>query len=227
MKTLFQYTRFFFYIAWNWHIWLAFFMLYHDIKGYFKYRISTFVPVKLKHLTIHEADISKSSPYEAVNYYILEKLLKTFIKLSPERSIVDLGCGKGRVMVVAAHNGFTSITGIDFAKELCEEAINNMRKTQALIPNINWKVIHANVLNYSIQPNDVVFFMFNPFVAETLNLFLDKLEASCKIYPRKTWFLYASPQHVTALERRGYQIIYRKKLMNLEGNILCKELLGV
>lgn len=197
-------------------------MLYQDIRGGIKYKIKTFSPVKLKHLTIENADISKSSPYEAVNYYMLEKLLTAFRKLSPEKSIVDLGCGKGRVMVVAAYFGFTKITGIDFAKELCEEATLNINKTQSIIPGIEWKVIHANVLDYTISSDDTVFFMFNPFVEETLNVFLDKLEDSCKLFPRKTSFLYASPQHANALEKRGYQVVYKKKFMNLKGNIFCK-----
>jgi len=199
-------------------------MLYHDIRGAFRYNVrKTFAPVPLKYLTIEDADITRSSPYEAVNYYMLERLLKTFIHLSGATSIIDLGCGKGRVMVVAAHLGFKKLIGIDFAKELCEEATLNMERTKAIINDIEWKVVYGNVLDYPIQPDDAVFFMFNPFVEETLSLFLDKLEISCKENPRKLWFLYASPQHAVTLEKRGYQIAYWKKLMNLEGKIFYKE----
>jgi predicted RNA methylase len=222
VKTVFQYIHFFLYNALNWSPWLAFFTLYQDIRGRIKYGIRTFAPVKLTDLTIIHADITKSSPYEAVNYFMLEKLLTAFRKLSPLGSIVDLGCGKGRVMTVAAHFGFTRITGIDFAKELCEEASGNMKKTQEKIPGINWKVVHADVLDYAISPDDAVFFMFNPFVEETLVAFLDRLEESCRLFPRKTYFLYASPRHVKALQNRGYEIIFCKKLMNLEGVILEK-----
>jgi SAM-dependent methyltransferase len=198
-------------------------MLYHDISGAFKYdNRRTFAPVQLRHLTIND-DISKSSPYEAVNYYMLKKLLGAFRNQSTCTSIVDLGCGKGRVMVASAYFGFTNITGIDFAKELCKEAILNMQKLQSAFPGINWKVIHANVLDYPIQPDDSVFFMFNPFAEETLNSFLDGLEASCKLFPRKTYFIYANPLHVFSLEERGYKIIFRHSLMNLKGVILLKE----
>lgn len=98
-----------------------------------------------------------------------------------------------------------------------------MMKIQSATPGINWKVIHANVLDYTIQPDDSVFFMFNPFVEETLNSFLDRLEASCKLFPRKTYFIYASPLHVFSLEDRGYKIIFRQSLMNLKGIILLKD----
>jgi len=223
VKTLIQYARFFYYTSSNWSIWLAIFILYHDIRGAFRYGLKkTFAPVQLRRLTIENANIARSSPYEAVNYYMLEKLLKTFRTLSPDTSIIDLGCGKGRVMVVAAHLGFKKITGIEFAKELCDEAVLNMTKAQTHIHDFKWEVIHDNVLDYSIKPDDAVFFMFNPFVESTLNQFLDSLEHSCKQYPRKTWFLYASPVHVGALLNRGYKIIFKKKLMNLEGKILCK-----
>jgi len=198
-------------------------MLYHDVRGAFKYGLrKTFAPVALKYLTIEGADIARSSPYEAVNYYMLEKLLKRFRHLSPLTSIVDLGCGKGRVMVVAAHLGFKKLIGIDFAKELCEEANENMRKAKASINDIEWKIVCGHVLDYTIQPHDAVFFMFNPFVEEIVNTFLDRLDASCTQYPRETWFLYASPVHAAALQKRGYETMYRHKIMNLEGMILCK-----
>ena len=223
VRTVIQYIHFFFYNAFNWNIWLAFFRVYDDIRGALKYKLRrSFPPILLRNLTLVNADMTKSSPYEAVSYYMLEKLLFTLQKKSAESSIVDLGCGKGRVMVVAAHLGFKRITGIDFAKELCAEAIRNMETAQHRVPGIEWQVIYANVLDYSIKPDDSVFFMFNPFVEETLNLFLDGLEKSCKLAPRITWFLYASPIHVIALQNRGYKTIYRQKLINMEGAILCK-----
>lgn len=224
VKTVFQYTRFFFYTAFNWNPWLAFFMLYHDIRGALKYDMRrTFNPAPLTKLTIAHPDITQSNPYEAVNYFILEKLLLAFRKLSAETSIIDLGCGKGRVIVVAAFLGFTRITGIDFATELCEEAVNNMKKVQEKIPGINFKVIHAHVTDYAITRDDAVFFMFNPFGKETLDTFLDNLDESCRLFPRKTFFLYASPEHAGVLQGRGYKIVFQQTLMNLEGIILTRE----
>src|SRR5215471_9439168 len=163
MRTIFKYISHFWYVAINWNIWMAFFMLYDNIRGSIKYGSNTFAPVELKNLTIVNGDVKKASRYEAVSFYMLEHLFTAFRKLSPNTSIVDLGCGKGRVMMVAAHFGFRRMTGIDFAKEVCEDAITNMTKKENQFPNITWKVINANVENYDISPDDSVFFMFNPF----------------------------------------------------------------
>jgi len=220
VKNVWKYIVYFFYVAVNWTPWLAFFVLYHDIRGAIKYGISTFAPVALNKLRIINGDTSKASPYEAANYYLLEKLFTEFRKLSKADSLIDLGCGKGRVLVVAAHFDFKNITGIDFATELCEEASANMKKVNQKSPQLQWKIINDNVANYNISPADSVFFMFNPFTDEIIEKFLKKLEISCRQFPRTTWFLYASPLHKEILLNRGYEIVFQKQVLNLKGIIL-------
>src|SRR4030095_15873488 len=99
VKKFFHNIYNFFYVAFNWNLPLAIFITWHEIKRGPKYNINTIKPVSLDALSIAEGDISKSSPYEALNYYILETLLENFRKLFPrEKSIIDIGSGKGRVM---------------------------------------------------------------------------------------------------------------------------------
>ena len=222
MRIFWQYLKYFFFTAYNWSPLLAIFVLYHDVRGAFKYHIRTFAPVSLNKLSISNGDIRKASPYEAVNYYLLEKLLTSFRKLSDVTSIIDLGSGKGRAMVVAAHFGFTNITGVEFAQELCAESSENMKKVQHKFPGIHWKVINDNVEHFTIGANDSAFFMFNPFTVEVLRSFLVNLEKSCRQFPRTIWFLYASPLHKQLLVNNGYEIIFEKRFMNLEGIIARK-----
>lgn len=223
MKTAWKYLSHFWYVAINWNIWMAFFMLYDNIRGSRKYGSNTFATIELKNLTLVNGDIKKASRYEAVSFYMLEKLFSAFRKISGQSSIVDLGCGKGRVMMVAAHFGFTEITGIDFAREVCEDAIVNMQKKQKQFPEIKWKVLNQNVQDYEIGPSDSVFFMFNPFTQSVLRKFLKNLDASCDQFPRTTYFLYASPQHQKLLLDNGYAIIFQKQKMHLRGIIMVRD----
>jgi SAM-dependent methyltransferase len=223
MKIIFKYISHFWYVAINWNIWMAFFMLYDNIRGSIKYGSNTFAPVELKNLTIVDGDVKKASRYEAVSFYMLEHLFTAFRKLSGNTSIVDLGCGKGRVMMVAAHFGFKRMTGIDFAKEVCEEARMNMVQKEKRFPDITWKVINENVENYNITPDDSVFFMFNPFDQSVLKNFLRKLDISCDEFPRAIYFLYASPQHDRLLLNNGFAIVYQKQKMHLKSIIAVRD----
>jgi tRNA1(Val) A37 N6-methylase TrmN6 len=198
-------------------------MVFDNIRGSLKYGSGTFGAVDLKKLTIVNGEVQKSSRYEPVSFYMLEKLFDAFKKISNKTSIIDLGCGKGRMMMVAPHFGFTNIIGIDFAKELCQQAIINMKKKEQQFPGIDWQVINENVEQHEISSNDSVFFMFNPFNEDVFMKFLKRLEASCSRFPRQVYFLYASPQHQELLLNNGYAVIYHMQRMYLESIIAVKD----
>jgi SAM-dependent methyltransferase len=224
MKKILRYIDFFFYHAINWNPWLASFLLFNTIRGEKKYGINTFVRSELKKYTIASGDITKASPYEAVNYHVLHALLGTFRRLFPqEKSIMDIGCGKGRVMAVAAHLGFTKIIGVDFAKELCEKAKENMQQIGTALPGLKYEIIWDDILSYDFDADDKVFFLFNPFNKEIMDSFLDKIEESVNQYSRTIYLLYANPQQMDSLVTKNYNIIYHvKKFKFLEGIIAVK-----
>ena len=198
-------------------------MIWHEIRGERKYGITTSKPAALSTLTISSGDLIHSSRYEAVNYYILEALLKKLSTLTDEKSFTDLGCGKGRAMVVAAYYGFTKIKGVDFAREVCDSAEQHLKKTQLRFPQMKYQLHCQNVLNYIIQPEESVFFLFNPFSDEILADFLEKVNISLEQHPRTIYFLYASPKYVDTFFEYEYEPVYRKrKLKWLDGVILKK-----
>jgi len=84
-------------------------------------------------------------------------------------------------------------------------------------------VINENVENYQINPDDSVFFMFNPFDYSVLKNFLKKLDDSCNQFPRRIYFLYASPQYDKLLLNKGFAIVYQKKKMYLKSIIAVRD----
>jgi SAM-dependent methyltransferase len=224
MRHAWKYLAHFWYVAVNWSLPMAVFMVVDNIRGTRKYGAGTFLPAELKSLTIRGGNVRDGSRYEAVSYYMLEHLFIAFRKLSDETEIVDLGCGKGRAMMVAPYFGFTKVTGVDFAEEVCAEARHNMQVTARAFPGLDWKVLTADVLEYDIQPADSVFFMFNPFNERILGRFLERLESSYLDHPRPLAFIYASPQHLDLLQNAGFAVVYRKKKMYLESIIAIRDL---
>lgn len=215
------YIRLFLYFARNWNARLALFILWHEIRGEWKYGLDTTEPHMLEELSVPTKDIARSSRYEAVNYYMLEKILKAQRKLSFHTTFTDLGCGKGRPMVVAAHMGFQNIYGVDFAPELCNIALNNMRKQQRKLPNLRFDIACINVKEYPLLPDQSVFFLFNPFGKETLLELIHRIDLSVMESPRTIFVIYVSPRYLHLFRQSGYKIVYRiRKMKYLDGVIL-------
>ena len=131
------YLRYFFFIAWNWGIRLAIFTIYHEVRGEKKYGIDTSRIQDVKRITVKGENLVNAEMYQGASYYLLEKVFEWLQSNKVNRSLIDFGCGKGRALVVAAEYGFKQITGIDFAKTLCEEAEKNI----SLVRNISLSLL--------------------------------------------------------------------------------------
>lgn len=46
----------------------------------------------------------------------------------PRATFIDIGCGEGRVLLMAAEHGFRKIIGIDLAADLCLTARGNVER---------------------------------------------------------------------------------------------------
>jgi 16S rRNA G966 N2-methylase RsmD len=97
-----------------------------------------------------------------------------FINLQPDTdnyTFIDLGCGKGRMLLIAAQNGFQKIIGVEFASELVAVARENIRKMA--LENIT--VINADAIEFVFPPGNLVVYMYNPFQNKVLRPVLENL----------------------------------------------------
>ena len=189
------YLRYWFFIGINWNFRLAFFSIYHEIKGEKKYNLDTIELDRLKSISINGENLKHASIYQACNYYILEKGLDYLSGINENNNITDFGCGKGRALVVAAHYGFTNITGIDFAKALCVAAEQNIQKSNLLFSSVNFNIICEDAVEYKIKTEQNVFFFFNHFDEVVLLTVVKHILASLKETSRKGDIRYVNPVH--------------------------------
>lgn len=102
--------------------------------------------------------------YEPTSYSALEILSKQY-KFTVEDSIVDFGCGKGRLNFYINYFFDSTVTGIEMNNFFYKEAIDNKRD---YLKKHKKKKDKVNFLNcfaqeYSINPSDNKFYFFNPF----------------------------------------------------------------
>jgi hypothetical protein len=219
LKKFFDYLRYFFYLAINWSPVLAWFIIRHEMKGERIYGIST-TGIDDLSKSVSANDREHASIYQPVNYYTAEMLMNQLDKNDVKGAFLDIGCGRGRLLAIAASYGFKNIIGIDFSAQLCHEAIGQSYKIEENYPDAAITVECEDARTYEI-PNEVsVIFMFNPFDDLVMNDFLTCVRKTLDDYPRKIKILYANPVCRKQLLDAGFSETYHFiKLKWLEGSV--------
>lgn len=160
-----------------------------------KYGTDTGKIIDLKNLTIKSPNIKYGIRYQPTKVIYLRKFLQQIKAIIPAKPVlVDFGCGKGRVLLIASEYGFNELRGIEFSHELCEIAKINIdifrsrNKTDAV-----FRIIESDVTKYSVQSDENVFFMFNPFSETVMEQALNNISTSLKEWPRKILIIYVNP----------------------------------
>lgn len=112
--------------------------------------------------------------YEATPYQALEKLIH-YYKLEPTDRVVDFGSGRGRVSFFLHYHFDVPITGIEMNDLTLEESKKNkvsyLHKHAELKAPLTFAFGLAE--QYEIQPDENVFYFFNPF---SLNIFKEVVQ---------------------------------------------------
>ena len=216
-----HYLKYFFYIALNWNVKLALFTIYHEIRGEKKYGIRTSKLNDLTKLSVKGNNKKHAEIYQGANYFLLESVLRYLQNIGANKNIIDYGCGKGRVLAVAAFYGFNKITGIEFSEELCNEARKNIAPLQLRFPKKVFNVILINAIDYKIEDNVNVFFFFNPFNEIVMNKIITDILTSINKNKRIIHVAYINPRHKQLFINEGFtEVFYIKKMNYAEASIL-------
>lgn len=215
-----RYLLYFFYIAWYWGVDLAIFIIRHEMKGEEKYGIRT---IGLDGLpdTVPDVERKHFSLYEPVNYYSLTTLFDHLKTPDVKTTLLDVGCGRGRVLAVGAAYGFRDMIGIDFSERLCEQAREVMEGVKELYPGLTVTITCADARDYDIPDTVGVVFLFNPFDDLVMESFIDKIFESLYRRERPIKVLYANPQFKELWLNAGFKetgSFLRKKY--LKGSVL-------
>ena len=215
-----RYLQYFFYLGINWNFKIAYHILLHEIKGENKYGINTTGSDELHKTNAAGTDISHATIYMPASYILLEDVFKQ-LPTNPSKHFVDIGCGKGRALCVAAHHGFKKVTGVDFSKEFCANATDNLIITKKIFPSFNFSVINKDASLFDIPDNADCIFFFNPFDLFIMNKVAKKIKESYVRKPRTIYIIYLNPLYKNELLNIGFkEIYYTIKMKYMEAVIL-------
>ncbi|HYE49999.1 MAG TPA: class I SAM-dependent methyltransferase [Azospirillaceae bacterium] len=147
------------------------------------------------------ANLRHSVHYQATKTRPFVKLMRR-LDLPRRGVFVDVGCGKGKVLLIADAMGFSKVVGIEFSPDLCAVARDNVARVarrRGLRSEI--QVVECDVVDYPIGEEETVYYIYNAFDDVVLAAFLANLAASLARAPRKVWLIYHIPVHKAVAER--------------------------
>lgn len=118
--------------------------------------------------------------YEPMNYLYIRRCLRR-LELREEDVLFDIGCGKGRIVCVAARRRLKRVVGVELFEELCEAARANAARLRGRKAPVEIRCGDAATLDYA---DGTVFVFYNPFGPDTMSAVLTRIRESFHRNPR-------------------------------------------
>jgi SAM-dependent methyltransferase len=135
-----------------------------------------------------------------------------------EYSFIDLGCGKGRALIVAAQLPFKEVIGVELSPLHSEVATANIERYLANPKHVtacrNVRVNCANAVDFEFPESDLLIYMYRPFLGPVFRGVADNLRRFQTTTGHRVLIAYACPveelmlgQYAGFVKRTEYQVI--------------------
>jgi hypothetical protein len=115
--------------------------------------------------------------------------------LSPGHSdvFVDLGSGKGKVLLIAGLLPYKRAIGVEIDRDLCRHSEENLRRARPRLRAQSAETVNASALHWPIPDDTSTVFMFNPFTGQTFRSAAERIFESYQRRPRELHIVYQFP----------------------------------
>jgi SAM-dependent methyltransferase len=161
-----------------------------------KYGTETTMIVAAGALDVADEQLEHVSRYEAIHPRCFDGMVEQLPIEHEQFTFVDIGCGKGRALLLASRYQFRQIIGIDISRVLTNIALWNIRKfSEAIGGSDNISAACVDALTYDVPRENAVIYFYNPFDEHVMRHVLANLARSLEEFPRKVYVLYYRPVH--------------------------------
>ena len=139
------------------------------------------------------------SPYQPTDPALFREMLDRLPIDFREFVFLDIGSGKGRVLLMAADYPFRRVIGVELLPELHRIAQENVSKYKSESQKcLAIETICGDAREFAFPLEPLVVYLFNPLPEAGLKQLLHNLQASLKRSPTTVYLLYHNPllEHV-------------------------------
>ena len=136
-------------------------------------------------------------PYEPTPYCVLQRLAESGL-IGEGSTVLDYGCGKGRVDFFLSCRAKAEAIGIEYDPQIFDDAIKNQKTA---LPGIRTNFVLTSAEEYPVPPQVDRCYFFNPFSAQLLHKAMARILDSYYEVPRQIllFFYYPSDDYISYL----------------------------
>jgi SAM-dependent methyltransferase len=143
-------------------------------------------------------------PYETTSEAAIRLPLDSLGLDFSESVFVDLGCGKGKPLMIAASYPFRRLIGVDISPACVQIARRNVgRYGPEKIDATRVEIRVGDAVDFEFPPEPLVLYLYNPFPGAVLERVMANLETSLRGRPRPAAIVYVNPHALAAVTRCG------------------------
>jgi SAM-dependent methyltransferase len=125
-------------------------------------------------------------------------------------SFVDLGCGKGRAVMMASRFGFREVVGVELHPALARIAQANVavwiKAGRAVCPV---RIVFQDAAEFAFPSGACLLYLFNPFAAPVVQRIIERIESEFAGRPGMLDLMYFNPEAGELLEAHpGFELLW-------------------
>jgi hypothetical protein len=179
--------------------------------------------IPLKDLEIETGNIEEANWYGPMPVKVFRQIMNNLTVDFNEYEFIDIGSGKGRVLLLASDYGFRRITGVEFASELHRISTKNVAIVEhdAQKPG-RIETICMDAAEFVFPEVPVVLFFHSPFKGQVMQRVLRNILTSFAKHPREIVIIFYGTNSVSIDLLKATKWPYRELALSADWSRFTK-----
>jgi SAM-dependent methyltransferase len=155
-----------------------------------RFGVDTAGVVRLESLTVHGPHRDLAHKYQATEPEVFRRMVTSLPIRCEDFVFVDIGSGKGRVLLMASDLPFKRIVGVEFSEALHKIARRNIESYSS--PSQRCAAVETicmDAAEYDPPDDPLVLYFYNPFLEPVMYAVMTRVAASLRRTPRPAYVL--------------------------------------
>src|ERR1700753_1079276 len=177
-----------------------------------RYNVKTHGDEDPRQLNVLGENVTHAGPYIPTTFRSGRLMLRDLpIPDVSGYTFIDMGSGKGRMLLLAAELPFRRILGVEFSSDLDAVARNNV-KTYQNRKQVCFQIepVHVDATQFEFPPEPSLVYFYYPFDQFVMEPVIQNLNRSLQEHPRDVIVLYRHPVLSEMVEAASHLRVYAK-----------------